>query len=294
MIPSAVRPIAKPIKDRRSIEAASKDWWTGELGCSNSTTKTHAETMNVPNAADSIRYSGQCRENASEIAALASGSRGLGGSGAIVCISNRLHNDLWLAGYSRNKPGRSRILIIKMAIETCKELVQANIGWLQQALTLMDQMDDETFSTSPPGLAPHRVGSHLRHVLEFYQCFLDGLVTSRIDYDARKRDESIERRRQSASTSIRSIISLLEEVSSFEGDWELAVRMENADPSTNKDVYLISSVSRELQALSSHTIHHFALIAITLKVHGLEVDPDFGMSPSTLRYQASKLVLTHA
>ena len=175
-----------------------------------------------------------------------------------------------------------------MAIETCKELVQVNLGWLRQALTLVDQVDDETFSTSPPGLAPHRVGRHLRHVLEFYQCFLDGLATSRIDYDARKRDESIERRRQSAAASIRSIISRLDKASSFQGDWELAVRVENAD----EDVYLISSVARELQALSSHTIHHFALIAITLRLHGLEVDPDFGMSPSTLRYQASQLVLT--
>lgn len=176
-----------------------------------------------------------------------------------------------------------------MARETCKELVQVNIGWLRQALALLDQMDDEMFSTSPSGLAPHRAGSHLRHVLEFYQCFLDGLATSRIDYDARKRDELIERRRQSATTSIRSIISLLEEVSSFEEDWELAVRMENAD----EDVYLISSVGRELQALSSHTIHHFALIAITLRLHGFDVDQDFGMSPSTLRYQAAKLVLAH-
>jgi len=177
-----------------------------------------------------------------------------------------------------------------MAIETCKQLVQVNVGWLQQALTLVAQMDDETFSTSPPGLAPHRLGSHLRHVLEFYQCFLDGLATSRIDYDARKRDESIERRPRSATTSILSIISRLEEVSSFEGDWELAVRMENSDD----DAYLISSIGRELQALSSHTIHHFALIAITLRLHGFDVDPDFGMSPSTLRYQATKLVLASA
>jgi hypothetical protein len=49
-----------------------------------------------------------------------------------------------------------------------------------------------------------------------------------------------------------------------------------------------SSISRELQVLSSHTIHHFALIAITLRMHGVEMDPDFGMAPSTLRYLASK------
>ena len=48
------------------------------------------------------------------------------------------------------------------------------------------------------------------------------------------------------------------------------------------------SVSRELQVLSSHTIHHFALIAMTLRLHGIEMDPDFGMAPSTLRYLASR------
>lgn len=169
------------------------------------------------------------------------------------------------------------------------ELISTNVAWLKQALSLVQQLDDARFSSSPPGLAPHRVGSHLRHVLEFYQCFFDGLATSRIDYDARKRDESIERGRQSAVASIYSIISLLEEVSSFDENWALAVRMENAD----EDVYLSSSVGRELQALSSHTVHHFALIAITLRVQGIEVDPDFGMSPSTLRYQAAKLMLTN-
>jgi hypothetical protein len=64
--------------------------------------------------------------------------------------------------------------------------------------------------------------------------------------------------------------------------------MENADPTTVQDPYLCSSVSRELQALSSHTIHHFALIAITLRVHGFDVDPEFGMSPSTLRFHADR------
>ena len=49
-----------------------------------------------------------------------------------------------------------------------------------------------------------------------------------------------------------------------------------------------SSISRELQVLSSHTVHHFALIAMTLRMHGVEIDSDFGMAPSTLRYLASK------
>lgn len=169
-----------------------------------------------------------------------------------------------------------------MPIDTCNELLATNIRWLQQALSLLGRMDEATFSSSPKGLAPHRVGGHLRHVLEFYECFLQGLVAGRVDYDSRRRDETIERSRHSAAAKICMILRRLEGFSSLEEDRRLEVRMEGAD------VYLRSSVGRELQALSSHTIHHFALIATTLRVHGVEVDPDFGMSPSTLSYRAAK------
>lgn len=167
---------------------------------------------------------------------------------------------------------------------THTELIDANVAWLRQALTLLEEMDDAVFATSPKGLAPHRVGSHLRHVLEFYECFLEGLESRRVDYDRRKRDETIENSRHAAAQKISWLIRRLQDCVSRTKDAALAVRMENADA----DVYLTSSIGRELQALSSHTIHHFALIAVTMKFHGIEVDPAFGMSPSTLRYQAAK------
>jgi hypothetical protein len=62
------------------------------------------------------------------------------------------------------------------------------------------------------------------------------------------------------------------------------VRMEDA--AAVCEPFMESSIDRELQVLSSHTIHHFALIAMTLRLHGVEMPPDFGMAPSTLRYQA--------
>jgi len=171
-----------------------------------------------------------------------------------------------------------------MAIEDCSELIATNTALLQQALALVLPLDDATYSTSPADLAPHRVGSHLRHALEFYGCFLEGLETSCIDYDARKRDETIERDRHAAADKISSIIRRLDKTSSLAADEALTVRMEDGDP----NVCLRSSVGRELQALSSHTIHHFALIAVTLRAHGVEVDPLFGMSPSTLHFQAAR------
>jgi hypothetical protein len=167
-------------------------------------------------------------------------------------------------------------------------LIEVNVRWLRQALQLLDRLDDEVYSTTPRGFAPHRAGAHLRHILEFYRCFLEGLWTSHIDYDSRRRDEAIENSRDAASAAIKSIIRSLETSNELRAERIVWVRMEDADANAVGDSFMESSISRELQVLSSHTVHHFALIAMTLRMHGVEMNPDFGMAPSTLRYLATK------
>src|SRR5262249_30212819 len=159
---------------------------------------------------------------------------------------------------------------------------------LRQAIDALEQIDDLVYRSSPPALTPHRVGGHIRHILEFYECFLDGFERSHIDYDARKRDESVETCRETALARIRSIIQSLERLDKtreLRGDPIVWVRVEDAGDGRLDDTYMTSSVGRELQALSSHTIHHFAVVAITLKALGHPLDRDFGTAPSTLRYR---------
>src|SRR5437868_10803000 len=60
MIATAVDPIARPIRTRRTKEFGNA-WRTGEAGCSSSATKRQAEIMKRASSAASIRYSGQCR-----------------------------------------------------------------------------------------------------------------------------------------------------------------------------------------------------------------------------------------
>jgi hypothetical protein len=167
-------------------------------------------------------------------------------------------------------------------------LIATNVRWLRQALRLLERLDDTAYSAAAPGLAPHRAGAHLRHVLEFYQCFLDGLESSHIDYDARRRDESIERSRQTAATAIKSVIHGLETHAEVRQERIIWVRIEDAQGSGVRDTFMESSLSRELQVLSSHTVHHFALIAVMLRAHGVHLDADFGVAPSTLRHMAAK------
>lgn len=167
-------------------------------------------------------------------------------------------------------------------------LIAINVAWLRQAQGLLDRISDAHYTASPSGLAPHKIGGHLRHILEFYECFLAGLAKGRIDYDARQRDLSVETSRQVAQARIRILIHLLGTEPALRVDSLVSVRIEDSAGSRISEPFLVSSVGRELQVLSSHSIHHFALMAMTLRALDAHVDPDFGMAPSTLRYRASQ------
>ena len=173
-------------------------------------------------------------------------------------------------------------------VQSQEHLIEVNIAWLRQAEALLDRMDDAIYTASPRGLAPHKAGGHLRHILEFYECFLAGLDGGRIDYDERKRNLSVETCRVAAQERIRWLIHQLETEPALRIDSLVSVRLEDSAGCRIADPFLVSSVGRELQLLSSHTIHHFALMGMTLRALGVPVDPDFGMAPSTLRFLASQ------
>jgi len=158
-------------------------------------------------------------------------------------------------------------------------LLQANLVLLAQGLTLLEGLDPELYARI--AVPPHRAGGHMRHILEFYQCFLTGAAAGRIDYDERRRDCRLESDPAAAIAQIRELSARL---ASLQSDDLLLVR---AEDSSSGDAWMYSSVCRELQVLRSHTIHHYALMSLTLKALGLEIDPEFGMAPSTLRYQAA-------
>jgi hypothetical protein len=162
------------------------------------------------------------------------------------------------------------------------ELARLNAGWLRQAENLLEEIREEEFGAEALGL---RVASQMRHVIEFYECFLDGLESSHVDYGARRRDVSVEACRGAASARLRMLAGRLETVAASEADRVLFVRLEDADFGCGADDYAVSSVVRELSVLSSHAVHHFALMAAALRAQGFEPDSEFGVAPSTLRYR---------
>lgn len=174
------------------------------------------------------------------------------------------------------------------AISQCMSLIEslllANVELLDSACALLSSMEDTIYREPAPDDSGHRIGAQFRHVIEFYDCLLEGLNVGRVDYDARKRATLLESSRSAAIDRFREVADALQHRSLW-AERRLQVRMED-DPDHCRDEWIDSSVARELQATRSHTIHHFALIAITLRAWSVNVDASFGVAPSTLRHNA--------
>ncbi|MBL8168370.1 MAG: DinB family protein [Acidobacteria bacterium] len=153
-----------------------------------------------------------------------------------------------------------------------------NIHLLRQAADLLQQIDDRQYIAVPRGVTKSGIGGHVRHCLDFYSCFVRGLSAGRIDYDARVRNELLEHDRHAAQAQIAELIAQLQALSLEDEQLSVQVRMEG------EPAWSYSSIFRELQFLLSHTIHHFALVAMLLRLQGCEPAADFGVALSTLNH----------
>ncbi|MDZ7343110.1 MAG: DinB family protein [candidate division KSB1 bacterium] len=159
--------------------------------------------------------------------------------------------------------------------------------FLRQGIDLLGQISDAMYVKAVAPYAASGVGKHIRHNLDHYEMFLAGLATSSINYDGRLRDPQIETDRRHAMQKMLSIILRLEGLEAKRLDDPISVNMNEGDKAKDSSSPSQSTIRRELQFLLSHTVHHYALIAIILKIQGFECDKDFGVAPSTLKYQQS-------
>lgn len=164
------------------------------------------------------------------------------------------------------------------------ELTADNLHFLAQGLDLLARLDDATYTQPVPAVGSS-VGGHFRHCLDLYDCFLDGLATGAVDYDARRRDPRIEVEREHARLVAMRLVERLRLLPADEDARPLKVSGDRGRPEATAEDWCLSSVARELQFLRSHTVHHYALIAVLLRLQGVDPDPDLGVAPATLAYR---------
>lgn len=141
-----------------------------------------------------------------------------------------------------------------------------------------------------PPFADH-VGPHLRHLIEHYESWLGAAGSQHIDYDRRARDAALERSPLLARARLLAIQQRLAHWPRLQLSTPLRVRacigMAGESVCTTD-----SSFGRELLFVTSHAVHHFALLQVHCRQHGIPIGADFGKAPATVAHERARAPAT--
>ena len=152
---------------------------------------------------------------------------------------------------------------------------------LSQLRYIIYQLTDEEYTCKLNILNKSSIGQHVRHVLEFYICLSEGIHSGVVDYDKRTRNLSIENDPKFA-------IKLLDELSHIFCIESIEDKpLKNLIEFNGVKMVTDSSVGREMVYLIEHSVHHYAIIAITLRndFNHIAMLSDFGVAYSTSKHK---------
>lgn len=156
-------------------------------------------------------------------------------------------------------------------------IIQSTLKTLQKSKTLLDNLQDDTLCNA--SLAPYysSVGTHIRHILDFYDCIFNRNTDNVIDLTARSRSKEVESKCDCARHYLNSIIEKLNNTNLNMDD--IVYVVDDLGLGKTEMKYTLGAVFAQA---NSHTIHHYAIINYILE--GLNIsfdDADFGYNPTT-------------
>ena len=158
--------------------------------------------------------------------------------------------------------------------------VQGCIEACERCEGVLDAITSEMFMGERPGHKP--IGAHLRHALDHMLCFVRGLPEGLVDYDGRDRDEALERDPELFRKKLREVMAALRAIPQERLRDVLPIRQRASLDSEPAE--LNSTVERELVFISSHTIHHLALVASFCRDEGVDLPEETSLAFSTSAY----------
>ena len=150
---------------------------------------------------------------------------------------------------------------------------------LRELRFMIERIDDDSYTAPAPGRSSGSIGGHVRHCLDHVRALLAATRSRLCTYDRRERGTDIERCRLSA---LQQIVDLEVEIASLAHDaLDLSIAVETQSDTLGTMVVTRSTVAREIVFVSSHIIHHNALVAHLLALHETHMDARFGVAPAT-------------
>ncbi|WP_372766061.1 DinB family protein [Lutibacter sp.] len=149
---------------------------------------------------------------------------------------------------------------------------------LYRGIQLLNCISDDEYNNT--SIAPYysSIGGHMRHILDVFDCILDGLDSNNINLINRKRNELAENHTEYGIAYIEEIIQQLELIRNEDFN-KIVMVTDDLGLGIISANYTLGGI---LIQAHSHAIHHFASVGYVISQLGIELpDVDFGFNPTT-------------
>jgi hypothetical protein len=156
-------------------------------------------------------------------------------------------------------------------------IIESALKTLSKTKSLLVSINDDILSNTSVSPYYSSIGSHIRHILDFYNCILNIDLDKKIDLTDRSRDKKVEHCCGKATDYLNLITGRLKNI-----DYEVKDTVFVTDDLGLGKIEMPYTLAAVLSQANSHTIHHFAIINYILDRLGILMnDDDFGYNPST-------------
>ena len=156
-------------------------------------------------------------------------------------------------------------------------IIQSTLKTLQKSQYLLNGLSDEQLCDASVSPYYSSIGTHIRHILDFYDCIFNVSSENKIDLTARSRNRDVESQCDCAKDYLEGIILKLK--TSTINSNQLFLVTDDLGLGKTEIPYTYGAL---LAQANSHTIHHYAIINYIFDRLGITLnDSSFGYNPTT-------------
>ena len=156
-------------------------------------------------------------------------------------------------------------------------IIQSTLKTLQKSQVLLDNLSNAQLCDASVSPYYSSIGTHIRHILDFYDCIFNVNTEDKVDLTARSRNKDVESDCGCAQDYLNLIIGRLSTTTIDIN--EAVIVVDDLGLGIIEIPYTYGSL---LAQANSHTIHHYAIINYIFDSLGIALqDNDFGYNPTT-------------
>ena len=163
-------------------------------------------------------------------------------------------------------------------------VIESSIHTLKKSERILASLTNVQLSDQSVSPYYSCVGSHIRHILDFYDCILEGIESKQINLINRKRDELMHCNCDYALDNVSRVIQRIGALDQEMFHSKFTVT-DDLGLGTAEIEYSLGAI---LAQANSHAIHHYAIISYILdRLNVVVEDASFGYNPTTPKPQVS-------